>query len=453
MYQKYYFKYGNDRESYLNAYKERLKTYKNLKFVILFSKKDFLDLKLDRMKAMIFNIFKENVKPNQVVVSIEGKSNFTKREWQKVEEFYSYLKSKNIEFGFEDLDRTFMPIEVLNAKKQINDMVKPFLNKNLSPFEKLIGIYSLVSSRQFSFENKNEHYSQSRSIYGILNSDKIVCVGYSSLVKELCKKTKENNIKVFNNNVGCSIDNKTLRSMHRNLIVYIKDEKYGIDGYYYLDPTWDRSDGKDLPLFNFFMVPLDEIINIERNGNKIKNLDLPMKVVETKKGKSEKLKEDKIFNGKYDKVLEFTGDNFVFNKKFLLHFLNTYEDAFNTLKDLMISNDLFDEDNFELMHIREPLHEITIPHLVEVIGTSIPMQKLTEILVKEKSKVVDFNNTILAYSKVLNTLELGFTEKEISKMINITYKYNLDSITGNFKNSNVSLMEHLKSYENNDKNL
>lgn len=451
MFQKYYFNYGNDRESYLNNYKEKLKSYKDLKFVMLFSKKDFLDLKLDRMKAILTSIFSEKVKPNQIVVSIEGKSNFNKKEWEKVEEFNSFFKSKNVEFGFEDLDRTFTPIEVLNARKQINEYSKTFQNKELSPFEKLVGVYSLITSREFAFENEDEHYSQSRSIYGVLNSDKMVCVGYSSLFKEIVKKLKDNNIKVFNNNVACSKDNKTLRAFHRNLIVYCKDEKYNIEGYYYLDPTWDRSDGKDFQAFSFFMVPLNEIKNIERNGNKIKNLDLPW---EHKISKEKKRKEDKIFNAKYDRVLEFTGDYFVYNKKFLLHFLSTYEDAFNVLKDLMISEELFDEDNFELMHIREPLKYISVEHLVDVIDVSKPMQKYTEMVVKEKSNVVDFNNVMLAYSNVLKNINLGFTDKEISKIIELTTKYNLDIVKVNFNsNSKFSLLEHLRSYENDNKTL
>ena len=452
MYQKYYFQYGNNLGSYLNYYKQRLKRYKKLKFVMLFSKKDFLDLEFDEIKRILSNVFKENIKPNQIVISIEGKSNFTKREWEKVEEFYSFFNSKNIEFGFEDLNRTFTPFEILNARKQINDMAKKFQNKNLSPFEKLVGVYSLVTQRQYIAENSEEHWSQSRSIYGVLNSDRMVCVGYSSLIKEIMKKLEKNNIIVFSNNVGCSKDNKTLCALHRNLIVYCKDEKYNIEGYYYLDPTWDRSIDKDFPSFNFFMVPLNEIENIEKNGNKIKSLDLTFKRPQIK-NKNNKEDDDKIFYGKYDKKIEFTSDNFQYNKKFLLHFLSNYEDAFNVLKDLMISEDLFDEDNYDLMYVSEPLKEITIPHMVDVIEKSIPMQKLTDMLVKEKSNSVDFNNTMIAYSNVLKKLELGFTEKEISKIINLTTNYNLELIKENFNSgSNVSLMEHLRTYED-DKTL
>jgi len=451
MNQKYYFRYGNNKESFLKCYKEKLKQYKDLKFVVLFSKKDFLTLNLDEAKNLLSNILKKDLKPHQIVFSIEGKSDFNKKEWEKVEEFYIFLSKKNIEFGFEDSDRTFTPYKVLNAKKQINYMAKPFLNKGLSPFEKLVGVYSLITQRQYVEESQQEHWSQSRSLFGVLNSDRLVCVGYAALIEEIFKKLGEKNIIVYQNNVGCSKDNKTLSSLHRNLIVYCKDEKYNINGYYYLDPTWDRSDDKSFPSFNFFMVPLNEIENIERNENKIRSLDLPLKDANEKK---EKTKDEKIFNGSYNRILEFTSDDFLYNKEFLLHLLTNFEDAFNILKEFMISEDLFDEDNFELMHVSEPFNKITAPHLAEVIETSKPMQRLADIVVKEKSPVVDFNNTMLAYSNVLKKLDLGFTEKEISKIINLTTKYNLDTIKENFNcNSNVSLIQHLKTCENDDKIL
>ena len=46
------------------------------------------------------------------------------------------------------------------------------------------------------------------------------------------------------------------------------------------------------------------------------------------------------------------------------------------------------------------------------------------------------------------------TEKEISKIVDLTTKYNLEIIRDNFNNnSKVSLLEHLRTYENDNKTL
>ncbi len=49
-------------------------------------------------------------------------------------------------------------------------------------------------------------------------------------------------------------------SGHISSIVYLKDDKYNIDGYYYLDPTNDsKKEGESDLRLNYFLVPLKKI--------------------------------------------------------------------------------------------------------------------------------------------------------------------------------------------------
>ena len=114
--------------------------------------------------------------------------------------------------------------------------IKNVIDSNLSPFEKLICCYNITKS----FKKYNDSPKGTldnlppRSLYQVLVNEYMVCVGYSQMLRFLLNEC----------GIDCVVydDNE-----HTHELVYatINDDKYGIHGYYKLDPTNDiRLDDK-----------------------------------------------------------------------------------------------------------------------------------------------------------------------------------------------------------------
>lgn len=124
--------------------------------------------------------------------------------------------------------------DTLSAQVQIDGIIDKIKKSGCSPLEQYLMAYDFVSAKVYK-ENKNNR-SRARDLTAILNGDDIVCVGYAELMARICKGLGINcscqHSKVYNK------DGRYLGE-HQNNIVYLKDEKYGVDGYYYSDACWD----------------------------------------------------------------------------------------------------------------------------------------------------------------------------------------------------------------------
>lgn len=167
-----------------------------------------------------------------------------------------------------------------NEKKLIK-LVKPVIN--LSPFEKYIYIYDLVSKYKKYKENTDDK-SMSRDLYKLLDGEYMVCVGYVKLLKDLLMKVgiEANeysvsvdvglddiplNTRVLPDYVAGRDSTKihevlTERTGHARLFVNLVDPKYGIDGYYLADPTWDND--MEHHTFNYALMTHDEFNEMDR---------------------------------------------------------------------------------------------------------------------------------------------------------------------------------------------
>ncbi len=160
--------------------------------------------------------------------------------------------------------------------------------RNYTPFEKLIYAYDIVKKfkeyNQPKKDNKNLNgdmsynsikiKNESRDLYRLLNNNYMVCVGYANFLKDLLDKLNIPNIKQsVNIDLSAHIASKQLREKigidewkkltpeekynlikeqqifvpktayegHSRLMVRVSDKKYGIDGIYSSDPTWDNN--------------------------------------------------------------------------------------------------------------------------------------------------------------------------------------------------------------------
>ncbi|MBQ8792509.1 MAG: hypothetical protein IJZ62_02720 [Clostridia bacterium] len=322
MYKKFYYAedYNIGLKEIVEKYFEMKKKDKGFKFVYCIKKEAFNDEQyLLKVKKTVEKLTKLGLQAQDIIISVEGEEHkYFSDQWERVRETENYLAKHNISFGFEDMHKTWSVKEVKKANGEITKIANDIKKQNYSPYEKLCHTYLAVANRKYRHEKEDEHFSQSRSVFGLLNSDRVVCVGYSQLAVAINNELGDENIKLYNNSVSTSDDGLTKRAGHSCLIAYIKDEKYGIDGYYYLDPTNDNFSGKRVPTLNFFMIPLERIKDI--CNPYIKDRLLP--ATKTTEHAASKLPGDSIYYSRKQMHLSFSGDGLVVSSKFLQDLVN-----------------------------------------------------------------------------------------------------------------------------------
>ncbi|MBQ8844859.1 MAG: hypothetical protein IJ008_02455 [Clostridia bacterium] len=172
--------------------------------------------------------------------------------------------------------------EALKYNKEASELVNKINNtkvdgENLSPFEKFTLLYNFVADR-FYIEDESDIY-HSRNAISTYTGDKMVCVGFSELLSQLCKECGINcQTQLLNTDSSVNYNN------HQNNIVYIDDPKYNIKGVFMCDACWDcKTQKKTQPSFNFFMIPLEDLKHT--NGRKVFNLnEVNPRIEELKKG-------------------------------------------------------------------------------------------------------------------------------------------------------------------------
>ena len=155
------------------------------------------------------------------------------------------LKNKDIEvnFQYEESGRIISIDEVIEDEKFLNNIVREIEAKDFSPLEKLIAVYDIDKGlKPYNLgvdKNGQEKYASSRGIYEILHDKDIVCVGFANFLENLCYRLNLN--VVHYPLMGVYIDG------HEILYAHIVDEKYGINGYYTLDPTLEHGGKIEIP--------------------------------------------------------------------------------------------------------------------------------------------------------------------------------------------------------------
>ena len=332
----------------------------------------------------VLNLF--GISNDRISFSISTKDHyFSNEEWQKIVISKEKLQQDNIMFGFEDMTKTWTLEEVERANNSIMNSANRIKSQDYSPYEKLLSAYIKVTSRQYTKENANDHYSTSRSVYGVLNSDRIVCVGYSELLEAILHEIGDNNIKIYQNHVCCSRDNIKQDCTHRTLIVYLKDEKYGIDGYYYLDPTLDSLQNiKDIPKLTHFLVPISDIeklnFHIRSNGKLIKK-------------NGAKAKKSGNYNRHADISISWTSDDLEVTDQFLKDYAENNQNEYKT----------------------------SISH-----KTRFPVEPQLKKQIFEASKPVSIQSTAKALFKILKTANPTSSEEELENDVNLTIQKNCD---------------------------
>lgn len=164
-----------------------------------------------------------------------------------------YKEYKNV---YVQVDENEEPISLENYRK-IVEMLTEVVNKiksyNLSPLEQVIYAFDYARDKIYQKENSWESYSKSRDLSNALLTKKIVCVGYARIFSTILNML----------GINSTFYAVTGKEPHMISIAHIKDEKYGVNGIYFFDPTMDRKRDNTNDHFNRYMAfgkTLDEMM-------------------------------------------------------------------------------------------------------------------------------------------------------------------------------------------------
>lgn len=186
---------------------------------------------------------------------------FSHHDWQSFREFDTNLKKHGAELSFKEITVVWSMDEVENANQKIQQTIDEINSANLSPLEQLLKAFKTVSNRKYTSESPDESFLISRSLYGIFNSDRIVCVGYSNWLAEIVSGLENPNL-VCEKISTLIKDEKDENNAtgHASNMIYIKDEKYGIDGLFYADACFSSSTHESAdPDLAYFLLPIDDL--------------------------------------------------------------------------------------------------------------------------------------------------------------------------------------------------
>ena len=121
----------------------------------------------------------------------------------------------------------------------IYSFLKPIENKNYSPLEKFLYAYNISKRfKKYKEVPKERDKMDSRNIYDILFNDYMVCAGYANMLQDLLTKL---GISAIEKSVMVGVhEEERYYAGHARVFVNLIDEKYGINGIYTSDPTWDN---------------------------------------------------------------------------------------------------------------------------------------------------------------------------------------------------------------------
>lgn len=168
-------------------------------------------------------------------------------------------------------EQCFSVEQTLSASRKLNAWRHEIENANvngipLSPFEKFMYTYDIVSQFRYKDADEGEDLSVSRKLISVLGSDKIVCTGFAALFVHILGTL----------GIACEVLNleETKESKgHSTCIVYIKDDKYGFDGFFISDPTFGTpNDERDQNVY-FAVIPLSSAKEVYGSFSELDDLD------------------------------------------------------------------------------------------------------------------------------------------------------------------------------------
>lgn len=179
----------------------------------------------------VVNSFKDRgYQINSVKINLDNKNYENIHLLKKLENEYNLMIKYDGSYDEISLNDFVAMRETLNYYKELIE------EENLSNFEKILYAYDIIKSFEYQEVEENENKNDSRNIHSIIRNGKIVCVGYASFYSQLLKE-----LGIESYSISTNVPRNGKIFGHQRNIVNVVDNKYGIDGYYAFDPTWDSA--------------------------------------------------------------------------------------------------------------------------------------------------------------------------------------------------------------------
>lgn len=204
-----------------------------------------------------FEIMKKYIKDNQdflknkkIIVSginqlIQEQLECANKYFEQFHNIYYIIEGNSMPVKYDEYYKTY---------KAINEIINRIKSLNLSPLENLMYLYDLFRNRKYKKEENIEDCSKSRDLTSVLSGDYIVCVGFTELFDQVAKKLGYSTYQYIITGIN--------RHSHIRNLVYVDDPKYGVDGLYFFDLTWDckkSDDNNFLYSYKFFLKTKEEM--------------------------------------------------------------------------------------------------------------------------------------------------------------------------------------------------
>lgn len=216
---------------------------------------------LDSLSEVVETL-KKLGKNNKILINVGNNKN----------KLNNYLFSNKFDYSnifVKTKDGEYSLVEYLKVEEKLYNMLEGI--SELSPFEKYIYAYNVCKKFKKYSEN-SDNKKVARNLYDVLNSDNdfIVCVGFSKIFGELLDKLGIANydlrvivdVSYSGNNDNTDEVKVVEYNGHDRRYVHIIDEKYGIDGFYVADPTWDNN--LDYDFYNHLVMTDREVLDSKR---------------------------------------------------------------------------------------------------------------------------------------------------------------------------------------------
>lgn len=250
----------------LDKYKEQAKDVKGLRLLHLLPR-DILSFTPSKTREIIERLVKyfndHEIEKGKLAFAFNNDYNnalFSEEELENLKKLQEYFSPKRVVVGIYDYAYVFNYNEVKKACDYIREKVAEIKKCKYSPLEKYMHAYLDVANRYYSYEKPHDTLARSRSVYGVLNSEKIVCVGYANLLSAIVNNLGDKNLRFFANDYAMAkksaeVDGYNGKSFvgHNDGIVCLKDDKYKVNGIFESDATWDSAEKGWLHRLTYFL--------------------------------------------------------------------------------------------------------------------------------------------------------------------------------------------------------
>lgn len=257
---------------------------------------------------------------------------------KELEKIDNYLRENNTQLYISQKYAALTNIgfrQAITANRKLDLIADKIKKTNYSNFEKFMLAYEFVTDYIYKQANINDESYISKNWIPIMEDDKIVCLGYASLLEALCDRIfDESEVKVAKQHLIVARKDKKNSAGHANNLIFIKDEKYNINGMFYVDSCWDsRTNNDDNKPFSFCCIPLKDILYEKSYDFSFEYNITDFYLMQFEKYKNNNLNKNKFL----EKIVEYFFDKNISNSALSDYCLKHFNDSTET-KRIEINN-------------------------------------------------------------------------------------------------------------------